>query len=170
MSLIAGCADCLVLKQDIKTLDGKIIKLQEEVSDLRDEVTGLRRKDKKITIREVARAMEWRICVRAAGSKTKAKAGLYNFDKINKSRQPGVIDALAAQLLALKLREDTLGFLKDLGDEVVHDARTMEAVEMRSILRSMETSEDEATQYDAVIEALGELKMIQDDGCIMASS
>jgi hypothetical protein len=83
--VIALESDMANLKERARGLGCVLTKMRERYPLLNEMVSQLIERDARITLRDVCIAMEWLICVQAAGSKARAKNGLFNFEKIQES-------------------------------------------------------------------------------------
>jgi hypothetical protein len=127
--------------------ESEVLQAKEKYNHLFQRASRLQQMDAVITIRQICYALEWRICLQAAGSKT-----------------------LEEVMASLNLRKGTIEKLKKNGDVVVHDNRSiLKTSEIREILAQDESDEIDKQQHDAFIAALYELEMVLEDGTVDAT-
>ena len=113
------------LERELEAVRNALSTAEASIKELSDRLEAVEKRDKPIAVREAMRELEKRVCMEAAGSKSKAKA-LFNFSRFD-SHGDAADQARLKQVMArLSLSDDcvnALGFMKDLGDSATHDSR-----------------------------------------------
>jgi hypothetical protein len=158
------------LQEELSLGESEIFPVNEEFNLLFQRALRLQQMNAVITIREICEALEWRICMKAAGSKTRAKRGRQTFRKIQQSADMEAKGSLEAVMASLELLEGTIDNVKEYGNAAVHDNRSiLKPRKIREILAQDESDEIDTQQHDAFVAALYELEMVLEDGTVNAT-
>ncbi len=168
--VIALESDMANLKERARGLGCVLTEMRERYPLLNEMVSQLIERDARITLRDVCIAMERRICVQAAGSKARAKNGLFNFEKIQESADMEAKGSLEAIMENLNLSEDTVEFWGDSARKAANNAHgSLTPSAIREILAQDESDEIDTQQHDAFVAALCKLEMVLEDGTVDAT-
>lgn len=160
MLSLSDCPGCSSLRKEVETL-------KENYDAMKLKVACLEAKDQIITIREICRAVEKKICLEAVGGTvSKMKKAFFCFSKFDS--KPTDKANLEAVLTKYQVSADLIMYLKDEGDSATHDNRNKLTVAMLEV--ALQDDEDDADQVLAkrnFICALHALRMVGSDGIII---
>jgi uncharacterized protein YoxC len=106
------------LQRELQEQRDMVQSLKVAVGRLEKSVEILQSRDKPITVREIMRKLESHVCLKLAGSKSKARKELFNFAKFReKHREKEVFNEIGPDVV------DLIDRFKDAGDEAAHDMR-----------------------------------------------
>ena len=153
------------LKDNHETLKENYKTLKDIYDTIQMKVASLEAKDQFITIREICRAVEKKICMEAVGS-TKMKKGFFCFSKFesNPTEKARLDDVLTKYQVSAGL----IMYLTNEWDKVTHDDRNKLTVAMLDV--ALHDDEDDAeivVDKRNFISALHQLGMVGSDGIIM---
>jgi len=165
------------LEELVTNLQRRLENQQAEIDELKvalnaqgEKITSLEgdrarhvRDIRRLTVREVCRALEAAICLEIAGSKRKAKSGMFNFQKV-KSFSTAADSDLTQTLLALGLNDTNLiERLKDDGDKFAHSERQSDmltAAQFRAQIAEDEDDDEEKAEKENLVRALFKFGMV----------
>ena len=149
--------------QSIKSLQNTLKSQQNTLKSLQNTLKWFTDREKKVTLREIARKLERHICFELAGcSKSKAKAERFAFHKFD---QPGQQTQVEQKLQSLGLTRDLIKSLKDTEDDVAHvDCYPMNKEDVLEMLDRY--GEDAKRQKENFVAALDCYKLIKADGSV----
>jgi hypothetical protein len=157
MLSLSDCPGCSSLRKEVETL---ILRVE-----------SLEAMDQNITIREICRAVEKKICLEAVGGIVgKMKNGFYCFSKFD-SQKPTEKAALEVVLTKYQVSEKLIAYLKDEGDITTHDNRNKLTVAiLEDALKDGDDDTDQVLAKENFIRALHALHMVGSDGIIVAKT
>lgn len=143
------------LQVENTALKSSLTALQAEVEKLKVVIKDLQTRDHPITVREAMRVLEGHICLAIAGTKTKARKGLYTLKLVSASTDPTIQASYQRFMQDHHLttdHADILGYLKDNRDAATHDKRSLlTRDELLNLVQESSDEEEKAITRDLVL-------------------
>lgn len=136
--------------------------LATRVARLREDISILEARRKRISLPEICKAVEQRVCLKVAGSTKLARKSFFNFERFRDAGRSWEIDAV---LEPMKITQDLLYMLGDQERIAVHDDRsTLTVAAVEALLDG--SSDCECDEKQCFLSALADLGMIGMDGIV----
>ena len=151
------------MEKEIKDLKDNVHMQSQSIKSLQNTLKWFTDREKKVTLREIARKLERHICFELAGcSLSKTKAERFAFHKFDQAGQQTQVEQ---KLQSLGLTRDLIKGLKDTVDDVAHvDCYPMNKEDVLEMLDRY--GEDAKRQKENFVAALYCYKLIKADGSV----
>ena len=152
----------------VSSLEGQVRALRKEMASAVAEIDELKKKsivqanDQHVTVPEICRTVERKLCLEAAGSTAKMKNGYYCFSLFES--KPVEKARLDSVLSKYHVSSTLIGYLKEHGGNVTHDHWTVPMLE--SSILDIDDDADAVSEKENLVRALYALGMVMSNGCI----